>query len=506
MPKFSVLIIFLLCSFYAPSIASASPVSRVVGLDSWVYPTLDKLSGLGMVASELQGMRPLTALEIARQINDATLKCENKSCPIIIREILQRLKVEFSTEIIELQDVNIVHSYVKPYRTVNLSYSYQTGQPSRYPATNSSQYALNSNNSGIEFENGNNAVLRIAGDARIKDFLGLEWQPLLQASEGEGDFQWMQSRVALQLGPVEVSLGRQSLWWGQGRHGSLILTDNARPLDMLRFTNPTPGKLPWLFKYLGPIRFDMFWSRLENSRFVPEPYLAGLRVNFKPQPWLELGASRTITFGGQGRPSLDLGDYLTILDGTNLGANDTSNSVAEFDWRIRIPYFPVEIYGEFGGEDENDKVPTKAGAIFGLYLPGIDPAKRIGLRLEYADLNLESIGPTWYAHGVYRSGYTYYQKIMGHQVGGDSQDLFVALDWYADPALHLIASLDFEKRGDSRLIKEKHFQPGLQLRWQYAKRTDLRMDLYYDRIQNADFIADNNQESYLATLSISLGF
>ena len=70
----------------------------------------------------------------------------------------------------------------------------------------------------------------------------------------------------LGLGSLEFSIGRQSLWWGQGRHGSLVLTNNAEPLDMIRLTNPNPILLPWVFKYLGPFRFDLFLTELEESR------------------------------------------------------------------------------------------------------------------------------------------------------------------------------------------------------------------------------------------------
>lgn len=493
----------LLGCFWCPLYAAAIPASSTFPLDSWVYPALDKLSALGLVDSSLPGTRPFTRYEVARQVREAAAASPSESAPVVVNELLRQLQDELAPE---LTADSVGQSYFKPVRKAEIGLRYQDSQPSRYPVTNATQVALNTNNYGIDYANGGNLDVRLKGDARLGKRLQFEWRPQLQGAEGDVDLHLLQGRAALQLGAFEISAGRQSLWWGQGRHGALLLSDNARSLDMLRVTNPTPSRLPWIFKYLGPFRFDLFWSRLENNRVVPHPYLSGLRLDFKPVPWFEIGAARTIMYGGKGRPSLDLGDYITILGGHNLTNNDTSNSLAALDWRIKLPLWHSEFYGEFGGEDENSSFFTKDAAIFGLYLPGIDPVQRIGLRLEYADLNLESIGPVWYGHSTYRSGYTYHAKILGHQVTGDSQDYYAAFDWYINPDLQTMISVDFEKRGDSRPIREKHLQPGLQLRWYYTDNAALKAEVYYDRVQNADFVAGNDRNDYLAGLSLDLTF
>ena len=58
------LLLFLLL----PTLSWGSPASSSVPLDSWVYPALDKLAGLGLVDSVLQGTRPYSRLEVARQV------------------------------------------------------------------------------------------------------------------------------------------------------------------------------------------------------------------------------------------------------------------------------------------------------------------------------------------------------------------------------------------------------------------------------------------------------
>src|SRR5712671_3872483 len=52
----------------------ASPArsgSPFVPLDSWVYPTLDRLAALGIIGNEFLGMRPWTRLECARLVEEA---------------------------------------------------------------------------------------------------------------------------------------------------------------------------------------------------------------------------------------------------------------------------------------------------------------------------------------------------------------------------------------------------------------------------------------------------
>ena len=89
------------------------------------------------------------------------------------------------------------------------------------------------------------------------------------------------------------------MWWWPGRNGALLLSNNMEPMTMLRFSNPQPALLPWVFRYLGPFRFVFFISRLEDDRKdVPEPILWGLRVNFGPHPVVEVGLERTAMFGG----------------------------------------------------------------------------------------------------------------------------------------------------------------------------------------------------------------
>ena len=497
-------ILFFLILLGVPCSAFGSASSANIPLNSTIYQDLDKLSGLGLVDSGLQGFRPYTRLEAARLVTEARQNAAGEELLPVVQQLLQRLENELHDQLVELHTLEggAPDSYFKPLRSLDLEYIFQNGEPSIYPKTNARQFSLDYNDYGIDHDQKSSGRLSFATELRLDKFFLLEARPLLEIKGGEQvDPQLLEGRVALGLGPVEVSFGRQALWWGEGRHGSLVLTNNAKPLDMLRFTNPSPIQLPWIFKYLGPFRFDVFWSRLEKERVVSEPYFAGLRLDVKPLPWFELGASRTIIFGGKGRPNVGWSDFLTILGGKNLnGKVDTSDSVAAIDFRLKFPFlYRAELYGEVGGEDEAGHWLANTAWLGGLFLPRIEPTGRLSLRFEYADLShVDNNSPVWYRHGIYKSGYTYDQNILGHHVGGAGKDCFTELRILFPDDLTLHLSLDLETRGYDQPVREEHRQPEIGITWQLRSNIALTAAYAYDQVENFGFSSNNDRNFYSA--------
>ena len=73
------------------------------------------------------------------------------------------------------------------------------------------------------------------------------------------------------LGRCEIEAGKDSMWWGPGYHGSILMSNNAEPFKMLKLSTPSPVSLPWIFKALGPFKVVWFLTQLEDDRPVPEP-------------------------------------------------------------------------------------------------------------------------------------------------------------------------------------------------------------------------------------------
>lgn len=475
-----------------PSSISAAPVSPPIQLDSWVYPALDKLSAFAQVNSDIKGMRPLSRHEAARRV--LLLKQEwpqTDSMPVFL-ELIRALERELTDELSELADLEPTSGWkIKPMSEPRVSYIFRDGPESFFLGNNGRQFALEANREGRDSREQNNLEFSWISRARLGEHLLADWRPQLDLQEGrDARLRTTTVQLALAVGPVTLSAGRQSLWWGPGRHGSLLLTNNAKPLDMLRLNNPEPMSLPWLFGYLGPFQFDLFVSRLESERVIPNPNLAGLRVNFKPSGWLEFGAARTVMFGGRGTPALNIDDYLTILGGKNLeGGEETSNSIAAIDLQLKLPWpNGLQLYGELGGEDEAGHLPSKNAFILGFYLPRLTASGRLDLRIEYADTTPKNgKSAVWYRHGLYRSGYTYEQKIIGHHVGNDAQDLWMEMRTFLPGGLDLAVNFEFQQRGITQAVQEKHYQPGFDLRWRNQRAGELHFVYRYDHVKRFAF-------------------
>jgi hypothetical protein len=239
----------------------------------------------------------------------------------------------------------------------------------------------------------------------------------------------------------DLVIGKDSQWWGPGQHGALLLTDNAEPFTMIKIQNPSPITLPWIFKHLGPFGFTFFVTNLEKARPVPEPQLYGLRLDFKPSPYIEIGLERTVIFGGEGRPD-NLKNLLYSLFGQSHGGQDYSSSTytniddqrAGFDIKLTIPWHvqPMQLYIEADGEDvaSHRPLPIRWAYLGGLYLPKILDAERFDLRLEYATTRGDSENPyVWYTNDTYTS-YTYKGDIIGHHMGTDSSDWFLETSYF----------------------------------------------------------------------------
>ena len=255
-----------------------------------------------------------------------------------------------------------------------------------------------------------------------------------------------QSAAALALGNWLIALDRVDRWWGPGYEGSLILSNNARPIPkiVLQRQDSTPFESPWL-SWLGPWHLITFVGQLEEDRYVPKAKIFGLRLTMKPLPTLEIGLSRAAQFGGRGRPE-DLSTFFNMLAGFDNGPTDghtskeeePGNQLAGYDLRWG-PIFgaPLALYLQIIGEDESNALPTAKMHLLGIEGWGGDHSGSFRWHLEYSDtatirglsLNPEYRFNTSYNHHLYQSGYHYDDQAIGHSVGGDSRLYSLGVSW-----------------------------------------------------------------------------
>jgi hypothetical protein len=176
------------------------------------------------------------------------------------------------------------------------------------------------------------------------------------------------SHATVQWGNWLLSANTLDRWWGPGHEGSLILSNNARPMPtfMVERAEARAWESKWL-SWLGPWRFSFGVSQMENERAdIDSPLFMAWRVVVMPFKDVELGFSRTAQFcGDQLECNLEVFGNL-IAGNDNVGidateANEPGNQMAGFDirWNSPIGNLPYAVYAQYIGEDESSYLPAK---------------------------------------------------------------------------------------------------------------------------------------------------
>ncbi len=256
------------------------------------------------------------------------------------------------------------------------------------------------------------------------------------SDQDDDEFRIDDSLIGVVLGNWSVAASTQQRWWGPGWDGSLILSNNARPFPSLTidrvFTDAFETK--WL-SWLGPWDLTVMFGQLEEERVVPEAQFFGMRFNFRPIPSLEIGVSRSAQWCGDGRPC-DLDTFVDLLLGRdNRGGsgidleNEPGNQLAGLDFRWSPALFgmPVSFYGQFIGEDEAGGFPSRYIGQVGLESSGY-VRNRWSFRwyvestATTADfLKADEFFNYAYNHGIYRTGYRFRSRSVGHGADNDAR-------------------------------------------------------------------------------------
>ncbi len=242
---------------------------------------------------------------------------------------------------------------------------------------------------------------------------------------------------------LSLGFGLRDRWLGPGRHGALLLSDNARPPWL--GTGVVEGRLPGWFDRLGRFRAEAGAGWLGAPRDdVSRPGLLLTDLRWLPVPWIELGASRLALFGGVGRPPVDLGQLLlptephvyedpdrVLADQNELAALDARVTLPLRKW-TGLPIDHVEAWVQYGGEDV---IGRKLGPVPYPSLAGVGNLYGVDVKVapiivtgEYTRLMDDYF--RWYVgHRVYHDGFTQDGRVMGHFGGTDSETLFGAVAW-----------------------------------------------------------------------------
>lgn len=278
----------------------------------------------------------------------------------------------------------------------------------------------------------------------------------------DDDYSFEGSYIAGKYANQWLIAGQIPTWWGPGHDGSLIRGDASKPVvgvTMQRDTQTAPAS-PYL-NWIGPWQYQLFAGQLQDYNAVPDTKLLGMRLTASPTDWLEVGASRSIMWGGEDRPE-SLSSLWDAIKGNqdngDTGKADPANQLAGFDARVNLAPLtdlPVSVYGQYVGEDEAGYLPSK-----NMYLAGVDFASSITtpnmgtlpyqLYTEWTDTRTSGdVRGISYNHTNYTDGYYQHGYPLGYALGGDAESIAVGGKLWVDNQNFINAKLQYAKVNQS---------------------------------------------------------
>jgi len=442
-----------------------------VPLDSWVYAAFDRLAGLGYIHSAVAGLRPWTRMECARLIEEASEGLlADESANRAASALVERLRREFSFEVGLLDDgrnttANLESVYVRAVSISGpaLTDGFHFGQTVSYDFGRPFERGMNGQVGGAfratmgpiaiyirtEYQHAPEAPAPSDAVRSIIALRDLVPEPPATPVGAINRPRLLDAYVAVNLNNWQILIGKQSLSWGPGPGGSLLWSDNAEPLDMVRLVNSEPTRLPGFLKYLGPVRVDQFIGRLGGDTFVRRPFIYGNKINFKPLPNLEFGYGRTVTIGGVGGDPLTPGNFFYSFFGlhsnSTAGGSVPGDTHANFDWTFNVPKVRnyIVFYGDWYTDDDAIGITSSTRSAYrpGICITHFPGVSKLDLHMEAANTESPVVFPNGagntgdlnYWNFVYRDGYTNNGNLIGNVVGRMGQAYQGWLGYWLSP-------------------------------------------------------------------------
>jgi len=471
---------------------SGSMGSTYVPIESWVYPAFERLEAFGYVQSAFAGQRPWTRMECARLLEETADLDTNDVLEGEPARIYASLAKEFSEELRRQDGAPNVGAHVD-------SLYLRSTAIAGTPVTDGYHFAQTLvNDYGRPYGPGNNLYSGIslrAVEGPFSFFIraegqraGLEPGPLpstlgaIAIADGNA-FLVNGNTNGAAAGPVsglarlrlldaygaityknnQISFGQQSLWWGPGKAGPVLFSNNAEPVLMLRFDRTAPFVLPSFGGILGPIRVQFFIGRLSGQQFISvpdptspslervvgqpgvafsdQPFIHGEKVSFKPTPNFEFSVSRTVIFAGQGSPFTFRALARSYFSLATTGSDPGDRRVA-FDLKYRVPGLRdwLTFYFDTFTDDEAFPLAYPKECVWnpGLFLARIPRLPKMDLRVEGLLSPPRYIAPGYYYFNYhYRSGYTNNRQLLGSWIGREAHGAQVWTNWWFTPRTSL---------------------------------------------------------------------
>ena len=479
-------------------------------LHHWTYETIERLTALGIIDRAMVVTKPYSRKQAAKAVARALQRIRedrmtDDDLRVVAEPLLDRLVREFRPELVDLGVLSSGPG-TSPAGAVRFGGRLQTEVDGFQ--VGAGQVRLRENRGGEYYADGTQVQTDFRGWAEMADWAAFTVQPKFisnshalgaGATDNSHNLYMREFNLKLSAFNVAFEIGRGTQWWGPGYRGTLLLSDHAFPLDMIKLGSDEPFRLPGFLGSLGQWKINTFLTRLERDRDFPRAEVFGLRISYMPTDWLELGGTRLTQFDGRGHsgktqqfPSVIFDTYTN--DTNQTGGKDV-NEEAMVDFRVRVPSVPylvpfpggMQLYGELGMEDPPRDIAILAGA----YIPQLFRGDTMDLRIEFADTDLQRTG-NWYNNGLYTSGMRYRGYPLGHWMGTNAFDFYAGTTRYLTDGLQLGTHLDWSERNRQLPVYERKFESGADLTWWMSNKAQFSIGYVYQRIHSPGEITSIN--------------
>jgi hypothetical protein len=491
----------------------ASVGSSYVPLDSWIYPVLDRLSAMGLIPSQASGLRPWTRDECRRQLlvaddNLASSRLDSGAARVA-QELIASLHRELDTESNGRSTVALDSIYVRNgfIAGTPLNDSFHFGQTwiGDYgrpygQGWNSYEGFTAHAGSGRFFAFVQGEYQHAPGQAGYslpvrETIANLDGNPLQAASvfSSTNRFRAIEAYAGVRWGDVQLSIGKQALWWGPGYDSPLSFGNNAEPTENFKASLIHPIRLPGVLRHLGEIRGEFVVGKLGGQMYTWRPWFNAQKLSFKLTDNLELGFTRWSLFWGAGHP-ITLDSLISNFTSTaslvgQTGAKDPGDRKGGFDFRYRVPGLRnwLTLYADSYSDDDPSPLaaPRRAAIDPGIYLTHVPGLPRLDFRVEAPSTELLGIdqgGTFIYYNDQYHSGNTNYGHLLGNAVGRDGRAIEGWSRYWFSPRTRV--ELGYRQlKGSAKFLPGGSTQSDATMRASFAASSNSYVDvmLQYER-------------------------
>ncbi len=454
--------------------------STYIPMDSWMYPALDRLHGLGYLDTAFLGIRPWTRLSVLRMLDHSEngVVADDGPAAEEAQSIFLALEKELSADLSfhgEHAELDTVYSRFLGITDTPLNDSFHLGQTII-------------NDYGRPYQAGINNVSGLSGRAEAGRFTlfvraeyehapsALGYSPLLGAylSNNVDDIAYtsVPHQDTLPVGPIaaqnnlrvveatvsyhllghEISFGKQDQWWGPGKGGAFAVSTNANNIYAFQINRVEPLYIPYLDKLIGPIRYDFFIGSLQGHTQPNHPYVHAEKISIHPTKNLEMGFERTVIWGGKGHEPVTLHTFLRSFFSTTApnsaiksSNRDPGARFSAFDFNYRLPFLRnwVTLYTDSFAHDDVNPIdaPRRAAIRPGIYLSHVPFVPKLDLRVEAASTDSptsrSNLGHFYYYEGIQQQGTTNKGFLFTDPIGREDKGGQAWITYHLSPRDHI---------------------------------------------------------------------